>query len=114
MEDWIYEIKDNLIWFYQESEISEKDFFCDVNWLPYWEPRIDIVTDIEDTSLYLCWEFFFSTSSEHIALTYWTCYDIAFELAEIIHKEFKQLAEISIDACFTYQPEYENPVEQTT
>lgn len=115
MEDRVREIRDDRIQFYQESETPEDEDFVSIETEPYEDqPRIDIVTDGDETNLYLCWEFIFSTCSEHIAGTYATCYDLAFELAEIIYKNFNVECQINIESSFIYQSEYENPVEQTT
>lgn len=115
MEDWIWKIQDDKITFYQEDDVPDEMDWCSVETTPYEDqPRIDIVTDQweDETNLYLCWEFMFSTCSEHIAWTYWTCFDLAMELADIIHKNFDVESQINIDSSFIYQSEYENPVEQ--
>jgi hypothetical protein len=55
MEDRVREIRDDKIQFYQESENPEDEDFVSVETTPYDEqPRIDIVTDQDETMLYLC------------------------------------------------------------
>jgi len=113
MEDWVWEIRDDTINFYQETEDPEDDHFTHIEDDVYEEPRIDIVTDMseETTNLYLSDEFVFSTTSDHVAWTYWICYDLAFELAEIIYDHFNKIARINISSDFYYQPDYEKPVK---
>jgi hypothetical protein len=68
-EDWVWEIRDNTINFYQETEEPEDECFTHIEESEYEEPRIDIVTDMgeETTYLYLSDEFVFSNSSDHVA-----------------------------------------------
>lgn len=112
-EDWVWEIRDDTINFYQETEIPDDEDFIHIEDDVYEEPRIDIVTDMneETTNLYLSDEFVFSTTSDYVALTYWTCYDLSFELAEIIYDHFNKIARINISSDFYYQPDYEKPVK---
>jgi hypothetical protein len=44
-EDWVWEIRDNTINFYQETEEPEDDHFTNIEDDVYEEPRIDICTD---------------------------------------------------------------------
>ena len=113
-EDWVWEIRDNTINFYQETEDPEDEHFTNIESDTYdEEPRIDIVTDMgeETTNLYLSDEFVFSNSSDYVAWTYSTCYDLAFELAEILYDNFDKVARINISSDFYYQPDYEKPVK---